>query len=59
MKNTTSDRLKEEKQLSKLKRDEQRSKRTQERKYEKRSYGEINESLLTKKIFEVTEKDYH
>ena len=25
----------------------------------KRSYGEINENLLTKKIFEVTEKDYH
>ena len=25
----------------------------------KRSYEEINESLLTKKRFEVTEKDYH
>ena len=29
------------------------------KKRRKRSYGEINENLLTKKIFEVTEKDYH
>ena len=29
------------------------------KKRRKKSYGEINENLLTKKIFEVTEKDYH
>ena len=29
------------------------------RKDEKRSYGEINENLLTKKRFEVTEKGNH
>ena len=29
------------------------------KKRQKKSYGEINENLLTKKIFEVTEKDYH
>ena len=29
------------------------------KKRRERSYGEINENLLTKKRFEVTEKDYH
>ena len=29
------------------------------KKRRKKSYGEINENLLTKKILEVTEKDYH
>ena len=46
------------KQLSKLERDEQRSE-NDSRRDEKRSYGEINENRLTKKILEVTEKDYH
>ena len=42
----------------KLERDEQLSEKDS-RSDEKRSYGEINENLLTKKRFEVTEKGNH